>query len=77
MKSLLAGLVLAAFAWMPAAHAMNAAELASCRENTPQQVRTLRGLFTVRIACDRVLFEIPKPMLNRDMHLRLDTGSIA
>ena len=48
---------------MNTAHAMKASDVAPCRPNMPQEVRTLPGLFTVHVACDHVLFEVPPEMI--------------
>lgn len=69
--------LLAVLSWFPTAHAMKAAELAPCRDNMPQPVRTLKGLFTVRIACDHVLFEIPPAMLNKDMLINTEFAALS
>jgi len=62
---------------MSAAHAMKASDVAPCRPNMPQEVRTLPGLFTVHVACDHVLFEIPPEMLERDILLNTEFAALS
>jgi hypothetical protein len=49
------------------AFAQPASELVPCPSDAPGPTRTLRGVFTVHVTCDRVLFEIPPNLLGRDM----------
>ena len=49
------------------ARGANTLELASCAGEQPAEKRTLSGLFRVHVACDRLLFEIPPAMLDREM----------
>lgn len=68
MTRLLATLIgAAALLCAPAAWSMRATEVAPCRPNMPQEVRSFTGLFTVHVVCDHVLFEIPPKLLNRDI----------
>jgi len=50
-----------------AAQPMHASELAPCRPNTPQVLRTLPAFLTVHVACDHLLLEIPPSMLGRSI----------
>ncbi len=43
------------------------AKVASCAQGKPPSIQTLQGMFTVHIVCDRLLFEIPAHMLNREI----------
>jgi hypothetical protein len=58
----LLALVAASAAWP-----MRPTEVAPCRPNMPQEVRSFPGLFTVHVVCDHVLYEIPPRLLGRDM----------
>ncbi len=62
---------------VPSVWAMKAAEVAACRPNMPQTVRTLKGLFHVHIACDHVLFEIPLDKLNKDMLINTEFAALS
>jgi hypothetical protein len=42
-----------------------------------QKVETLSGMFNVHVVCDHVLFEIPKPMLNRDMLVNTEFAALS
>jgi Met-zincin/Domain of unknown function (DUF5117)/Domain of unknown function (DUF5118) len=44
-----------------------AAKAASCAPGAQPNIQTLQGMFTVHVVCDRVMFEIPPAMLNRDI----------
>ena len=44
-----------------------AAKVASCAPGAQPNIQTLPGMFTVHVVCDRVMFEIPPAMLNRDI----------
>ncbi|MSQ58620.1 MAG: DUF5117 domain-containing protein [Betaproteobacteria bacterium] len=59
------------------AWAMKAAEVAPCRPNMPQTVRTIKGLFNAHIACDHVLFEIPLDKLNKDMLINTEFAALS
>ena len=57
-----------------------AAKVASCPPGRQPDIQTLQGMFIVHVVCDRVMFEIPKAMLNRDIlanteFAALSTGS--
>jgi hypothetical protein len=57
-----------------------AAKVASCPPGKQPSIQTLSGMFTVHVVCDRVMFEIPPKMLNRDIlanteFAALSTGS--
>lgn len=69
------GLLLAVVA-LPA-FALNASEVAPCRPGVPQQLRTLKGLFTVHVVCDHVLYEIPLGMLDRDMLMNTEFAALS
>jgi hypothetical protein len=45
----------------------HSAKAASCPPGKEQTVQTLKGMFTVHVVCDRVMFEIPPRLLNRDI----------
>jgi hypothetical protein len=64
---------------LPAAPALaiNASDVAPCRPGLPQQLRTLKGLFTVHVVCDHVLYEIPLDMLDRDMLLNTEFAALS
>ncbi len=50
------------------AHALAAsAKVASCAPGKPPTIQTLRGMLTVHVVCDRVMFEIPHNMLDREI----------
>jgi len=72
----LAVALLAAASSVPAL-AMNASQVAPCRPGLPQQMRTLKGLFTVHVVCDHVLYEIPPTMLDRDMLLNTEFAALS
>jgi hypothetical protein len=74
--SILAGALAFLFA-SPAARAITASEVAPCRPNVPQEIRTLKGLFTVHVVCDHVLYEIPPAMLDRDMLLNTEFAALS
>jgi Met-zincin/Domain of unknown function (DUF5117)/Domain of unknown function (DUF5118) len=57
--------------------AINASDVAPCRPGLPQQLRTLKGLFTVHVVCDHVLYEIPLKMLDRDMLLNTEFAALS
>src|SRR6476646_7869844 len=58
-------LILAAILSPPALGAV--AKVASCPPGKQPNIQTLQGMFTVHVVCDRVMFEIPPKMLNRDI----------
>ena len=43
------------------------AKAASCPPGRQPNIQTLQGMFTVHVMCERVLFEIPPALLNRDI----------
>jgi hypothetical protein len=51
--------------------------VASCPAGMDQKVETLTGMFNVHVICDHVLFEIPKPMLNRDMLVNTEFAALS
>ena len=51
--------------------------VASCPAGMEQKVETLTGMFNVHVICDHVLFEIPKPMLNRDMLVNTEFAALS
>jgi len=59
------------------AQAVNASDVAPCRPNMPQELRTFPGLFTVHVVCDHVLYEIPPAMLGRDMLLNTEFAGLS
>ncbi len=71
LPAILAAL-LAAPAW-----AMKPTEVAPCRPNMPQEVRSFPGVFTVHVVCDHVLFEIPPKLLGRDMLLNTEFSGLS
>ncbi len=50
-----------------AAQAGQSVTVASCPPGKDPTVQTMGGLFTIYVVCDRVHFEIPPDMLNRDI----------
>ena len=58
-------LILATIVSPPALGAV--AKVASCPPGKQPNIQTLQGMFTVHVVCDRVMFEIPPKMLNRDI----------
>ena len=52
-------------------------EVVPCSPNMPKGQRTFNGLFTVHIACDHVLYEIPVAMLGRDMLLNTEFAALS
>jgi hypothetical protein len=73
--SFLLALVLACVAG--SAWSMRPTEVAPCRPNMPQEVRSFPGVFTVHVVCDHVLFEIPPNMLERDMLLNTEFSGLS
>jgi hypothetical protein len=65
-------LCLASPAW-----SMRPTEVAPCRPNMPQEVRSFPGVFTVHVVCDHVLFEIPPTLLGRDMLLNTEFSALS
>jgi len=65
-------LCLAAPAWP-----MNPTQVAPCRPNMPQEVRSFPGVFTVHVVCDHVLFEIPPKLLGRDMLINTEFSGLS
>jgi hypothetical protein len=71
--------LVAGIALSPAAHGA-VANAASCPLGSKPKIQTLQGMFTVHVVCERLLFEIPPAMLNRDIlanteFAALSTGS--
>ena len=66
MRRLAAGWLLLAAVLSPSALAA-VAKVASCPPGKPPSIQTLHGMFTVHVVCERVMFEIPQAMLNRDI----------
>ena len=66
MRRLAAGWLLLAAVVSPPAFAA-VAKVASCPPGKPPNIQTLHGMFTVHVVCERVMFEIPPAMLNRDI----------
>ena len=60
-----------------AAWAMRPTEVAPCRPNMPQEVRSFPGVFTVHVVCDHVLFEIPPKLLNREMLMNTEFSGLS
>ena len=57
-----------------------AAKVASCPPGKQPSIQTLSGMFTVHVVCERLMFEIPPKLLNRDIlanteFAALSTGS--
>ena len=57
-----------------------AAKAASCAPGKQPNIQTLPGMFTVHVVCERLMFEIPPKLLNRDIlanteFAALSTGS--
>src|SRR6266404_6666348 len=59
------------------AFGMTSGMVASCPAGMDQKVETLNGMFNVDVICDHVLFEIPKPMLNRDMLVNTEFAALS
>lgn len=72
----LAIVCLAALLCRPA-FGMTSAMVASCPAGMEQKVETISGMFKVHVICDHVLFEIPKPMLNRDMLVNTEFAALS
>ena len=66
MHRLAAGCLLIVALLAPPASAA-VAKVASCPTGKPPTIQTLQGMFTVHVVCDRVMFEIPPALLNRDI----------
>lgn len=77
MKRIAVVLAILSCWWIGAAAAMNAADVTSCRPNMPQNMRSLKGMFTVHVICDHVLLEIPQNMLNRDMLFNTEFAALS
>jgi hypothetical protein len=79
MRAWLLALVTGSLLALPAAPALaiNASDVAPCRPGMPQQLRTIKGLFTVHVVCDHVLYEIPPAMLDRDMLLNTEFAALS
>ena len=75
--SLSAALVLCTLLLPTPARAMVASEVVSCGEHMPKHVETLRGVFSVHVVCDHVLFEIPPAKLNRDMLINVEFAAMS
>ena len=73
---LLIGCILASTSAV-AAQAMHASELAPCRPNAPQEVRTLTTFVIVHVACDHLLLEIPTAMLGRSVLLYTEFAALS
>ena len=61
----------------PPVFAMTSTMVTSCPAGMDQKVETLSGMFNVHVICDHVLFEIPKPMLNRDMLVNTEFAALS
>lgn len=66
-----------ALLWGSAAWSMRPSEVAPCRPNMPQEVRSFPGVFTIHVVCDHVLFEIPPKLLNRDMLVNTEFSGLS
>src|SRR5512134_2738436 len=53
------------------------AKVASCPPGKPPNLQSLRGMFTVHVMCERVLFEIPPAMLNRDILSNIEFAALS
>ena len=59
-----------------AAFGAQTAEVASCAAGE-QKTQTLKGLLTVHIVCDRVLFEVPPAALGRDILINTEFAALS
>ena len=59
------------------AEGMKASEVAPCRPNMPERMVSLKGMFTVHVVCDHVLWEIPLKMLGRDMLVNTEFAALS
>ncbi len=66
-----------AFGLPPAASALELRTLAGCKPGTDDPIVTREGLFKVHWLCDRLLFEIPVAMYNRDMLLNTEFAALS
>ena len=53
------------------------AKVASCPPGKRPDIQTLHGMFTVHVVCERVMFEIPPAMLNRDILANTEFAALA
>jgi hypothetical protein len=61
---------------VPAAFAQNPPGEAPCRPHAINNLQVQRGLFTVHVRCDHVLYEIPPAVLNRVMLLNTEFSAL-
>jgi hypothetical protein len=64
-------------AFVPAAFAMHAGDVASCPSTMERKMETLSGLFRVHIVCDQVFFELPKAILGRDLLVTTEFAAVS
>jgi hypothetical protein len=76
MRRLAAGWLLLAALVSPSAFAA-VAKVASCPPGKPPSIQTLHGMFTVHVMCERVMFEIPPAMLNRDILSNIEFAALS
>src|SRR4051812_28230810 len=60
-----------------ASDAANLRELAGCKPDVDAPVVSREGLFTVHMVCDRLLFEIPDSLYDRDILLSTEFAAIS
>lgn len=76
MRKWIVGVMLSLVCSPMAALAVQPPEVVPRSPNMPKGQRTLNGVFTVHIACDHVLYEIPVALLGRDTEFAaLSTGT--
>jgi hypothetical protein len=57
--------------------AQRMAEPLPCSADKPKKEHVLRGMFTVHVVCERVLFEIPPKLLGREMMLNTELAAMS
>ncbi len=71
------GMLWVVFTGSVIAEGMKASEVAPCRPNMPERMVSLKGMFTVHVVCDHVLWEIPLKMLGRDMLVNTEFAALS
>ena len=77
MRRLLLLFAFAQFAFVPAAFAMNAHDVATCPPTMARKTETLVGLFKIHVACDQVFFEIPNEVLGKDLLVTTEFAAVS
>ncbi len=70
-------ILFALVAFVPAAFAMNASDVASCPPAMERKMETLSGLFKIHVVCDQVFFEIPKAVLGKDLLVTTEFAAVS